>query len=468
MTIKFILSALVLLLLCLITSTLVNGQPGFKPVVESLDNVSMDDVLQGEGLNSDQGFTWGIDSDFGRDIATDYNGNVYTVGDTHNIVNGTQFRDIVLVKWDESGNQLWDRTWPGSGDADGYSYEGIGVDVDIDGNVYTFGVCDRYVGSWSSLVKWNSSGQEIWNRTLELFRCIEAAVDHNKNIYTVGYNEDWTFSLIKWDPNGNQLWNHTRDDLGVHLGYGVTVDNNGCIYTLGSKGSTSSYAFLVKWDTNGNQMWNRTWKEVNYGYGVATDSYRNIYTIGESRLPDFMESNVVLVKWNSEGEQLWIQTLNHTLYVYKARDVAVGGDGSVYVVGSIPRSSNSQTKKFPGNYDLLVVKWNETGGLIGAKTWGVTSGSTNFSHADWGSGITIGRNDKIYCVGTTHWPNGNYKLLMVIFSPDNFTMAVFPSIIPTSVPGIDLLLLILTISLLAFLTKKRKKIRRKNMLNVKD
>jgi len=77
--------------------------------------------------------TWGgIDEDEGRGVAVDSSDNVYVAGSTESF--GAGGKDLVLVKYDSSGAQQWNRTWGGSN----YDY-GIGVAFDSYDNVYVAG-----------------------------------------------------------------------------------------------------------------------------------------------------------------------------------------------------------------------------------------------------------------------------------------------------------------------------------------
>ncbi|MFX1538280.1 MAG: SBBP repeat-containing protein, partial [Promethearchaeota archaeon] len=151
---------------------------------------------------------WGnqnYDEGFGIAISEE---NIYTVGYT-NLLGSL---DLVLIKWNKTGGQVWNRTWGGWG-----NNIGKGVAVDGDGNIYTAGT------AWG-----NNIGKGV-------------AVDGDKNIYTVG-TADFSVDtrvllLVKWDKTGRQVWNRTWSDIkGVweEEGQKVVVDFNGSIYTIGS------------------------------------------------------------------------------------------------------------------------------------------------------------------------------------------------------------------------------------------
>jgi len=98
---------------------------------------------------------------------------------------------FVLVKWDEDGNFLWNRTFTGSwGDGSGSPIWGN------DDAIYTLG--DLYVGAginrqYMVLVKWDDTGAQQWNRTWELVSS-KSIYGSGSSLYTFGNS-----NLIKWD-----------------------------------------------------------------------------------------------------------------------------------------------------------------------------------------------------------------------------------------------------------------------------
>jgi len=129
--------------------------------------------------------TWGGRfEDRGNGIAVDSLDNVYLAGEAYGF--GAGGTDLVLVKYDSSGVQQWNRTWGGS-----YDDNGHGVAVDSSDNVYlagytsSFGAEDRDI----ALVKYNSSGVQQWSRIWggihgDLGNGV--AVDSSENIYLSG------------------------------------------------------------------------------------------------------------------------------------------------------------------------------------------------------------------------------------------------------------------------------------------
>ena len=182
--------------------------------------------------------TWGGGpSDLGNDVAADSLNNVYLAGSTSSF--GEGFGDMALVKYSSSGVQQWNRTWGGSsGDY------GNGVAVDSSENVYlagyswSFGVIERDM----ILVKYNSSGVQQWNRTwggIDHDLGYRIAVDSFDNVYLAGYTRNYSAGssdmvLVKHDSSGVQQLNRTWDVSDEDYGIGVAVDSLNNLYLAGT------------------------------------------------------------------------------------------------------------------------------------------------------------------------------------------------------------------------------------------
>jgi hypothetical protein len=304
--------------------------------------------------------------------------------------------ELVLVKYDSSGVQLWDRTWGGiAGNG------GVGVAVDSSANVYVVGLTNNWgAGDFDLLlVKYDSSGVQQWNRTWggsneEIGWGV--AVDSSDNVYVSG----WTYSfgagnmdmvLVKYDSSGVQQWNRTWGGSNEDGGLGVAADSSDNVYLAGrakSFGAGNSDMVLVKYDSSGVQQWNHTWGGSNNDrvWGVAVDSSDNAYLTGRTYSFGAGDSDLVLVKYDSSGVQQW----NHTWggsSLDRGTAVAFDSSDNVYASG--------YTNSFgAGSEDMVLVKYDSSGVQQWNRTWGVSDDDDCF-------GVAVDSSDNVYLSGST-------------------------------------------------------------------
>ncbi|MCX6746654.1 MAG: SBBP repeat-containing protein [Candidatus Pacearchaeota archaeon] len=381
-------------------------------------SASTDDIYVGK-WNSSGTNLWnatlngpGDNTDSGRSIAVDPSNesNIYIVGSS---VWGASYSDIYIGKWNSSGTNLWNKTINGPGNGQDYGY---GVIVDSSGNVYVVGT-----SSWKSpntadiyLGKWNSSGTNLWNATFNgpqnnTDNGLGVALDSQGNIYVSG-DSRWTSSvssdlyLGKWNSSGSQMWNATLDSPSFYYDSGTAVavdpNDNNAIYVTGSNrwvvGSTTYNIYLGKWNSSGQQMWNATLNgpqnNTDSGYGVTLDSHSNIYVSGSSYWSSASNLDLYLGKWNSSGSNLWNATLNGPQNIHDyGYDVAMDSQENIYVTGSSFWSSASTADIYLGKFHqpnypvsgtLNSTSWDYNLSSTGTYTWNCL-GADSAGNQNW-------------------------------------------------------------------------------------
>lgn len=154
---------------------------------------------------------WGGSLDEGRygcDIALDSQDNIYLTGYSTSF-GGDSI--AVLVKYNDIGEQLWNTTWGGS-EIDGAT----ALVVDNSDNIYVGGYTDSFgTGSYRHLflLKYDNSGNQLWNTIWDsgfTAHCEDMAVDSLGNIFLTGRKNTGSmgelFFLIMYNNSGNLIW----------------------------------------------------------------------------------------------------------------------------------------------------------------------------------------------------------------------------------------------------------------------
>ena len=298
------------------------------------------------------GKIWGgSDDEWAPKIATDASGNVFISGSTESY--GAAHSDVFIVKYDSGGNLLWSKVWGGS-------ERDLGFEIAVDslGNAFIMGWTLSY-GAGSEdvfLLKYNSSGNLLWNKTwggsgYEYAHKI--ALDASGNIFITGVTSSYgaghsSVFVLKYDSSGNLLWDKTWGGSGGETGREIAVDALGNSYITGetsSYGAGYSDAFLLKYDSSGNLLWDKTWggSANDYGRGIALDSSGNIFITGIYN--GGSHSDVFLLKYNSSGNLLLYKTWEGLGYA-SGNGIAIDLTGNSYITGETSNNGPGYSNVF--------------------------------------------------------------------------------------------------------------------------
>ncbi|TKJ42993.1 hypothetical protein CEE36_05775 [candidate division TA06 bacterium B3_TA06] len=190
------------------------------------------------------------------DLKVDTSGNVYVTGCSRGPSSGY---DFATVKYDSLGNQKWIERY--NGPANDYDYAS-GLAVDKAGNVYVTGYGKGTQSSWDMItIKYDLSGTELWvNRYNGPQNSHDAAydiaLDKDDDVYVTGHSiysssDQYDCMTIKYDSEGTEQWQmaHDRPTNCQDHAYALAVDKRKNVFITGNSTASgndySSYDFVT-------------------------------------------------------------------------------------------------------------------------------------------------------------------------------------------------------------------------------
>ncbi|MFX1254346.1 MAG: hypothetical protein ACFFCZ_22230 [Promethearchaeota archaeon] len=422
------------------------------PIKASENTSSFEDTLFISMINSTSGTS-------GQAITIDDNNNVYGLG-TRYYSTMSEDWDFLLVKWDVKGKLLWNHTFQ----EPDHKNSGEGITLGENNTIITVGSTLYDSSKFCPLiVKWDPDGNVLWSTTLKTYTMAARGVDIDVsgNIYVVGDikvsgtdEEHRDLIILKLDNTGEVLWSKTwegssKDDFGMD----ISTDNQSNVYALGEYDGGMG---LSKWDSEGNFIWGKIWRGENSALGSAlvlgNDGF--IYTTGGYDPPGVNPPTLLLVKWDSSGNVLWYRTNSD---VFWGAAISVKANDTIYTVGYTYSATNF-TKLIPLAGKVVLEKWDSSGNHIGVQTWLLAPKGGDGATL---SGVAVGNNNKIYCVGTFYNSSDDTlrqweSLILVIFSDENFRSVEINQV----VIGVPFEVSVMLFPLLVFFF--RRKVNKKN------
>jgi len=260
----------------------------------------------------------GLTSEWGRSVIQTSKGDYLIVGGTESY--GVGLNDVWLIKTDNQGNEIWNKTYGGCDYDCGFSIlETLSNDYILTGYTKSFGSGSQDL--W--LIKTDSKGNLIWNKTFGGLGDEKGAViqQTGDNGYIItGYTSSWGTGicdvwLIKIDESGNEQWNKTYGNAFISMGLSVQQTIDGGFIISGTQDDIdygNSEIWLIKTDSNGNIIWDKLFcGEFNsVGFSVVqTDDGGYFITGYTNSYYDFRWPDMYLIKTDENGFMMWDETI---------------------------------------------------------------------------------------------------------------------------------------------------------------
>lgn len=305
--------------------------------------------------------------------------------------------DVYVIKTDAFGNKLWSKTY--GGNKPDFPYHMLPT---TDGNYFLVGYSQSYGGGDLDilLIKIDPNGNQLWLKTYggtgnDYARDITATTDGNYMIVGSSNSQSTTgqnANLIKIDPTGNVIWSKTYGGSANDHGSIVKQCSDGGYIMLGqtySYGVGNGDAYLVKTDSGGDTLWTKTFggAQNDEGVSLVVNNDNSFTFLVRDSSGAGKDIDVRITKTTSNGNLVWSK-----LYGGGQKDtpkmIQQTTDGG-YVLAAISRSFGWI------NPDMWILKCTSTGDT----TWTQHYGGANHEHCyavreqTDGSYIAVGKTD---------------------------------------------------------------------------
>jgi len=319
--------------------------------------------------------------DSSNGIVIDSEGNIIVSGYTYYLDNSMEKIDILTIKYDSEGNELWNVTYD-SGTLD------MGWDIALDSfdNIIIYGLNATSLEDFQNLslylrvVKYNKDGVEQWNTSFknEIQNYPGGIAVNSKNDIIIngghGNIDDLDFHCwtIKMNSEGEELWNKTFILDIVGYGTDITVDKNDSIIVGGFSASYINQGFrIIEYDDDGNQIQSYIFKG-NQPNAIALDSNENIILTGVGYSRKTNSSTWLTIKCDRQGNLLWTKEYDG-IYIEVAEGLAVDSNDNIITVGASCFYSEDNYEHFTIIYDkdgneICMIRPNVSGIINGVAT----------------------------------------------------------------------------------------------------
>jgi uncharacterized delta-60 repeat protein len=314
-------------------------------------------------------------------MTTDNEGSLYLTGSS---VNKDGDKDILTVKFSQSGKLVWEATYAGFGAWNNSDDIANAIAVDDKGNVYVTGYTPVAGNSLDMvLLKYDSKGVEkfvnyysgsgVWDNCVETG--IDVAIDNEGNIIVTGHSNGMTagngFDIfaIKYTSEGSFVWINSFDGAqGDDFAKAVRTDYEGNVIIAGVMqgiNSGNDY-FTAKLSSNGRILWQAKYNGIGGNVlqnedevsALEIDKYGNIYVTGFSNGVG-SGADFLTIKYDHAGNEKWVSRIDNVpvqkgiINHDESSALKVDESGNVYLTG---RTYNEESGS-----DYFTAKVNEKG-----------------------------------------------------------------------------------------------------------
>ena len=282
--------------------------------------------------------------------------------------------DYWLVRTDQSGSQLWNRSFDAGQTENCKSV----IECD-DGGFALFGITranqPSSVDYW--LVRTDADGNHLWNTTFgtesadegyDIIQCSDGGFVM-VGCYTNSITNDLDYLMIKADQDGNHQWNFTYGGSDDDCCYSVLETSDNGFVLLGTFGNgTDEDVSIVRVAENGNYLWNHTYggSLVDTAYDIISVREGGYCITGTTESFGSTGSDLWVLRIEDDGTLLWNQTYDGVIGDDDGQSLTEMNDGGFAIVGDI---------NIGGDTMIWLLRTSDIGSLLWNTTYGTPGDS---------------------------------------------------------------------------------------------
>ena len=305
-------------------------------------------------------------ADYSKGVVIDAAGNSYVTGTSYN---GSDF-DIVTVKYDPDGIELWTNTFAGAyggwDDATGLVIDSNN-DIIVGGFTQTGGVDYDFLAFKID----GQTGNQTWAYTHpgtnNFDQCRALTIDSDDRIILVGSLEisasAQQFLTLSLNSNGTVNWTNAYPGgtpSTRHVANAVTVDINNNVYVAGESTISGNLDyFIIKYASGGGQLWTESYdgnNSIDVAKAIAVDDAGYVYVTGTSYIDIQVEEEIGTIKIDPAGNTMWSNLYGGSALDFDSpNDISIDDLGNIYIAGKVKNIGNGE--------DFVVLRYRPNGDL---------------------------------------------------------------------------------------------------------
>lgn len=321
----------------------------------------------------------GVGDDGGESMVLTNDGGIVIVGFISQVPYG--YKDVLLMKTNNSGTQLWSRTY-----SLGLNDIGREIRLTSDGGFIIAGMTEVSPQIFDPfLIKTDSAGIMQWQQQYDygfgdddrghaVWQTADGGYIIAGQTWLIhGSFGNYDMYIVKTDMNGNVQWKKVfyRENEGADVVLAVHQLSDGGFIIGGFTQSSSWACYVLRTDSLGNVMWSNiypgSWQSECYDIQATPDG-GFILTGTESSFET--DTDVLIIKLDASGNLVW-KKIYGTVDAEQGESIQQLQDGGYIIAGMSTHGA--------GGYDAYVVRTNSTGDSLWSRTIGGSGDDRAFS-----------------------------------------------------------------------------------------